>query len=699
MLGEVAELPHVAEVASPYDPGVTGQFSQDGLTAFAKVSTLTSQTPVEDLQAIVDTARAADGGPLQVELTGSPIGRLETPAGLGEVVGFAAAAVILYVAFGSVLATLLPLISAVVALGVGLSMTGALSHVIDVAEFGPSLAALIGLGVGVDYALFIVSRYRAELRAGANPQEAAVAATRISGRAIVFAGVIVCVCLLGLLALRISLLNGAAVACAMVVASTMATAVTLLPAMLGFFGMKVLGRKERAALAARAPEAGVPHPKVPDTPDTEVPDTEVPTPGRQSGLWWRWARWVEKHPLQLSAAAALLLITFSVPIFSMRLGTADQGNGPESNTSRRGYDLLAEGFGAGFNGPLTLAAEIGSPTDLDAFDSLVTGVRDTPGVASVTEPRMSPNGRAAVATVFPRSGPQDVETSELLERLRDDVIPAAAGSGSLVVHVGGVTAFYDDLGDLLAGKLPQFIGIVVGFAFLLLVVVFRSLLVPALASVMNLLAVAATFGVVVAIFQRGWLSGILGIEAGPIDPLPPVMMVAILFGLSMDYQVFLVSRMHEEWLARRDNRVAVTVGLAETGHVVTAAGAIMTLVFASFALQDDRAFQLFGLGLALAVVIDAFAVRTALVPALMHVFGHANWWLPHRLDRVIPRVSIEPAVAAPHVSATEHAGSVPAPTYTRRIRHLAAHRRRARGRHRRPGAATNIMILLKLGMK
>jgi RND superfamily putative drug exporter len=669
MLKKVAELPHVAGVTGPYDPDTVGQVSRDGLTAFARVSldAQMNEVPRADLEAIVDTARAADGGPLQVELTGQPLEVVERKsAGPAALASIAAAAVVLYVAFGSALAMALPLLSATAALGVALSLIGLVSHVMGITDLVTGLAALIGLGVGIDYALFIVSRHRAGLQAGRSPQDAAVAAIRTSGRTTMFAGVIVCTAMLGMLALRVSLLDGIAVSCALVVALTMAAALTLLPAILGFLGMKVLSRRERAALEAEraALEAG------------------VPVPGRPPDFWWRWAHRVEKHPLPLSVVAAALLLVVSIPFFSLRLGSADQGSGPESRTSKRGYDLLAEGFGPGFNGPLTLVAEIDSPADLATFGSVVAGVRATPGVISVTDPHVSPNGRAAVAVAFPGSGPQDVKTSQLLGRLRRDVIPAAAENGRLLVHVGGVTAFIDDLDEVLADKLPQFIGVIIGLAFLLLVVVFRSLLVPALASVMNLFAVAASFGLVVAVFQWGWLSDAVGVRKGPVESVLPVLMFAILFGLSMDYEVFLVSRMHEEWLARRDNRAAVTSGLARTGRVVTTAGAIMILVFASFTLSDARLTKIFGLGLALAIVIDAFVIRPVLVPALMHVFGRANWWLPSRLDRLIPRVSVEPAMAAGGVVITS--------AHTRRGRHRAAHptgMRVGTGAFFRPGRA------------
>ncbi len=623
MLDKVRGLPHVAEVTSPYGPGATGQFSGDGRTAFASVALdkLANEIPKGDIVALVDTARAADAGPLQVELSGNAISVAEQNLGnTSELVGIAAAAVILFIAFGSLLAMTLPLITAIVALGVGLSAIGLLSHAMNIAEFGPTLATLIGLGVGIDYALFIVNRYRTALRAGRSPQEAAVTAVNTSGRAVVFAGITVCIALLGMYALRVSFLYGVAVSSALVVALTMATAITLLPALFGFFGLRLLSRSERAKLAASGPEPEIP-----------------------SGFWWNWARRIDRRPALFAAVAAGLIVVIALPVFSLRLGASDQGNGSQDKTSRRGYDLLAQGFGAGFNGPFVLTAEIGSPADLNTFETVVDELRHTPGVESVSSPRESPNHRAAIVTLYPATGPQDAQTSKLLDRLRDEVIPAATKGGPLVVYVGGITAIFDDFSGVLASKIPLFIAVVVGLAFLLLVVVFRSLVIPLMASVMNLLAVAASFGILVAIFQWGWLSDIIGVQRGPVESFLPVMLFSILFGLSMDYEVFLVSRMHEEWLARRDNRIAVSLGQAETGRVITAAGAIMTLVFVSFVLGDERVIKMFGLGLALAVLIDAFVIRTVLVPALMHLCGTGNWWLPSWLDRVLPRVSVEPA--------------------------------------------------------
>ncbi|OHV37738.1 MULTISPECIES: MMPL family transporter [Pseudofrankia] len=622
MLASLAKLPHVASVTSPYDPKGASQLSADGRTAFA---TLTVDGQVTDLTAadikkIVDTARGADEGSLQVEATGNIVSVAEQPGqSYSELVGVVAAAIILFLAFGSLLAMTLPLITALVALGIASSIIPLLSHVSTFSEVSLTLTTLIGLGVGIDYALFIVNRHRIALRAGKSPEEAAINAVNTSGRAVLFAGVTVCIALLGMFALGVTFLYGVAIAAALGVAFTMATSVTLLPALLGFYGQKVLSRRERRRIAEHGPE-----------------------PERPSGFWWRWSKIVEAKPRRLAVLAAALIVVIAIPFFSLRLGSSDQGNGADTKTSKRGYDLLAEGFGPGFNGPFLIAARTGSEADKTTVARLVDTLADTPGVASVSEPQYSPTGSAATITLFPTTSPQAAETSKLLDRLRDDVVPKVVAGSDTQVYIGGSTATGDDFSTVLQSKLPLFIGIVVILAFLLLVAVFRSLLIPLTASVMNLFAVGAAFGVIVSIFQWGWFGSLIGISGGPVEAFIPVILFAVLFGLSMDYEVFLVSRMHEEWSARRDNRLAVSLGQAETGRVISAAGAIMTLVFASFVLGDERVLKLFGLGLAMAVLIDAFVIRTVLVPALMHIFGKANWWLPRALDRRLPHLSVEP---------------------------------------------------------
>ncbi|WP_282693168.1 MMPL family transporter [Streptomyces sp. CC208A] len=626
MLEKVAGLPGVAAVTSPYggDGGAArGQVSEDGRTAYATVTfrEQADDIPVAQAQALVDTAKAAETDGLQVELGGSAVALTEAPGGhIAEVVGVAVAAVVLLLAFGSLAASLLPIATALVSVGIAYSGIVLLGHLMTVADFAPMLGMLIGLGVGIDYALFIVTRHRKGLKRGLSVAEAAETAVATTGRAVVFAGATVCIALLGMLILRLSFLNGVAIAASLTVVLTVAASVTLLPALLSLIGMRALSRRERRALAEHGPQP------------------EVPT-----GLAARWSAFVERHPKLLGAVAAVVMTVLALPTLSLHLGTSDQGNNPATATTRQAYDLLAEGFGPGVNGPLTLVAGLDGADDRVALDRLPEELAATKGVASVSPVTYNGSGDTAVLTVVPDSSPQSKATSELVDRLRDDVIPTAEAGTSLEVHVGGITASYDDFAEIIVGKLPLFVGAVVALGCLLLLLAFRSIGIPLKAAAMNVAAVAAAFGIVVAIFQWGWGSELLGLgSAGPIEPFLPVIMVSVLFGLSMDYQVFLVSRMYEEWLETGDNRRAVRVGLAETSRVINSAAVIMISVFLAFVLSGDRVIAMFGIALAAAVALDAFVLRTLLVPALMHMLGGANWWLPRSLDRILPRISIEP---------------------------------------------------------
>ena len=635
MLDRVRRLPHVVSVDSPYSGGLAAArfVSRDGHIAFATVAFdgRAPELPKGAIQRVVDTARSADGPGLQVEMSGAAVGRVERSGGhSSEAIGLAAAAVILLVAFGSVLAMLTPIAAAVCALGAAIPAISLLSHLMPVAEFAPQLGALVGLGVGIDYALFIVSRHRRRLHAGSSVEDAVATAMDTSGRAVLFAGGTVCIAMLGMFVLRVRFLYGVAVAASLTVVCTMAAAVTLLPALLGFLGPRVLARRERRRLAA-----------------------EGPTVEEPSGAWLRWARWVDRRPAVFTALALAVMAAFMTPYFFMRLGSSDQGNEPTSHTSRRAYDLLAEGFGPGFNGPLLLAAGVSGSGDLQAFDALLGRVRATPGVAAVSPAVVAPSGDAVIAQVYPTSSPQSVETSRLLHRLRDRAIPAAARGTALQAHVGGITAVYDDFATVLAGKIPLFVGSVVALSIVLLVIAFRSLAVPVTGALMNLMSAAAGFGIMTAVFQFGWGASLFGVDrTGPIEPFLPVMLFAVLFGLSMDYQVFLVSRMHEEWTHTGDNQRAITYGQAETGRVITAAAFIMVAVFTAFIFGGERVIEEVGLGLASAIALDALVIRTVLVPAAMHLLGRWNWWLPRWLDRVVPHVSIDPpedALPAPVV--------------------------------------------------
>ncbi|MFD6997260.1 MMPL family transporter [Streptomyces mirabilis] len=624
-LDGIAALPGVASVVSPYEGQGTGRISGDGRTAYA---TVTFDDQADNLsrseaQAVVDAAKAAETDGLQVELGGSAIGLTESSGGhLAEVVGVAVAAVVLFLAFGSLAASLLPIATALVGVGTAYASIVLLGHAMTVADFAPMLGMLIGLGfgVGIDYALFIVTRHRRGLKRGLAVAEAARNAVATTGRAVVFAGATVCIALLGMLILRLSFLNGVAIAASLTVVLTVAASVTLLPALLSFIGPRALSRRERRRLYEHGPQP------------------ELPT-----GLAARWSVFVERHPKLLGAVAVVVMALLALPTLSLHLGTSDQGNNPRSATTRQAYDLLAKGFGPGVNGPLTLVTHVGGAEDRLALDSLDSTLRATAGVASVTPVTYDTGGDTACLTVVPDSAPQSQKTSDLVDRLRTEVLPRVEAGSGLDVRVGGVTASYDDFAAVIVGRLPLFVGVVIGLGCALLLLAFRSLGIPLKAAVMNIAAVAAAFGVVVAIFQRGWGSELLGLgRAGPIEPFLPVIMVSVLFGLSMDYQVFLVSRMYEEWLETGDNRRAVRVGLAETSRVINSAAVIMISVFLAFVLSGDRVIAMFGIALASAVALDAFVLRTLLVPALMHLLGGANWWLPRRLDRWLPRISVEP---------------------------------------------------------
>jgi RND superfamily putative drug exporter len=623
MLARVAALPDVAAVVSPYS--AANQISRDGHIAYATVGLdkQAANVSVAAVQKVVSVARSVSGGGLQVELGGQAIERANKPGVGGIGPGFLAALVVLLLAFGSLFAALTPIVVAGVSLGVGVSVIGLLSHAITTASFSSQLALLIGLGVGVDYALFIVTRYRQALQRGLTPEQAAIESLDTSGRAVLFAGMTVCIALLGMFALGVSFLYGVAIAASIVVAFTVLAALTLLPALLGFLGLRALSRRERRTLAAgrRA--------------------TSDESPG-----WRRWSGVLDRRPVLMAAAAAVLMLVIASPVLSLRLGASDQGNDPTSTTTRKAYDLLARGFGPGFNGPLQLVTVVQTPAQAAAVQRALAAVARDGDVARVTPPRTiraaAGSPPVVIANVIPSGSPQDKSTNDLLHRLRSTVLPAAeAGTGAHIL-VGGQTAIFDDFSHVLSRKLPLFIGVVVLLSFLLLMAVFRSLVIPAMASVMNLLSVGAAFGVVVQIFQRGWFDRLLGISrTGPIEAFLPVIVFAILFGLSMDYEVFLVSRIYEEWHKRGDNREAVVHGLAATGRTITAAATIMVVVFAAFVLGGDRVIKLFGVGLASAVLLDALVVRSVLVPALMLAVGPVNWALPRRLERRLPRLNVE----------------------------------------------------------
>jgi putative drug exporter of the RND superfamily len=644
MLGKVAAAPAVTSVISPYSARGAAQVSRDGQVAYATVvfDAQANSVPVSDVTRVVHLAEAARAPGLQVDLGGQAVENALRPSvGISAAVGVVAAAVVLFIAFGSLLAMLLPLAVAIAALISGLMTTGLLSHAVSIPSAGPTLGILIGLGVGIDYALFIVTRHRAGLKAGLSPRDAAAGALNTSGRAVLFAGTTVCIALLGMLVLRISYISGLGIAAAITVLFTVAAATTLLPALLGFLGPRVLSRRERRRLAAGEP-----------------------APGGTSGWWTRLAAFVQRHPAPLAAVAAAVMLTLAIPVLSLRLGSSDAANDPASTTTHQAYELLATGFGPGFNGPLQLVGTTGSPAATAAFARLAGTLKAEPGIAAVSAP--VPGHGASLISVIPATSPEAAATSHLISALRDTVIPAAEHGTALRVYVGGVTAINGDFATAIAPKLLLFIAVIIVLGFLLLMLAFRSLLIPAVAAVMNLLAAAASFGVLVAVFQYGWGLRLLNLgQPGPVESFLPVLMLAVLFGLSMDYEVFLVSRIREEWAATGDNHQAVRAGQATTGRVIIAAATIMILVFSAFILSGQQVIGEIGIGLAAAVLLDAFLLRTLLVPALMHLTGRANWWLPGWLDRALPRLSIEPATEPPAPPRPAPAREVTHPTTAR----------------------------------
>ena len=649
------------QVTSPYDN--PQQISKDGTIGYARLQV--TERPQEKFITLADDIKrlggklpttTPDGSTLRLEYGGSIFGRFTFPP--SEALGVVAAVVILVLAFGSIIAMGLPIGTALFGLGLGTSIVTLLSHIQEMPDFTAQMVAMIGLGVGIDYALFIVTRYREGLHAGLSVEEAVVESVDTSGRAVLFAGITVIISLLGLFIMGLSFVRGLATGAAVGVLLMMIASLTLLPALLAMTGDRI-DRTSRAALIAltaavagalaaiitknaAALGVGVLLAAIVLVAGIFVKSLRTPLPHRrqkprEEGLWYRWSRIVQHRPWPILGVAVVVLAALTIPLFSIRLGFADNGNVQEKQTARRAYDLLAKGFGPGSNGPLLVTIAGPAASDKATRDAFVQRLQATPGVvAAFTAPEpIKPD--LAVFTIIPSSAPQDEATSQLVTRLRDEVVPASG----LNARVGGFTAASRDFADYLGSRLPVLIGAVLVLSFLLLMAVFRSLLVPLKAVVMNLLSIGAAYGVIVAVFQWGWAKNVFGIEKGPIEAWVPMMLFAIVFGLSMDYEVFLLSRMKEEFDRTGDNASAVADGLAVTARVITAAALIMVCVFSAFVLGDNRQLKLFGLGLAAAVAIDATIVRMLLVPATMELLGARNWWLPKWMDRVLPQIDVE----------------------------------------------------------
>jgi putative drug exporter of the RND superfamily len=620
-LDQIARLGHVTGVASPFSSRGVRAISRDGQIAFATVNfdQRANVVPKPAIQRVISVADSARSPLLEVQLGGQAIEQAQRASlGTATAVGLVAAMVVLLVTFGSLLAMGLPILTALLGLGTALGLAGLASQVLGIPDFATQLAAMIGLGVGIDYALFIITRFRENYRGGAELQTAIADAMDTAGRAVLFAGITVIIALLGQFALGVSFLYGLAVTSSLAVLMTMLAALTVLPAVLSRFGERIgrPGRRARAADGKGAVEDG-------------------------RGFWVRWAGFIHRHPWPGAIAGLAIMLTLAAPTLALRLGNSDAGNNPPTDTTRQAYDLLAQGFGPGSNGPLQVVAALPHRNDSVALSGIAATLRGTADVASVSPPRLSPNGRTAVFNVSPRSAPQALETTNLVTDLRNTVLPPVARSTAATILVGGQQATTIDFTGVLSNKLPLFIGIVVALSALLLLVVFRSLVIPLQAALMNLLSIGASLGVAVAIFQWGWLGSFLSVKGGPIEAFIPVMLFSIVFGLSMDYEVFLVSRIHEEWRRRRDASHAVTRGLASTGRVITAAATIMICVFLSFAFGDQRVLKLFGLSLGTAVFLDAFVVRSLLLPAVLELLGRRTWDLPDWLERHLPHLEID----------------------------------------------------------
>src|SRR4051794_38787290 len=569
---------------------------------------------------LLDAATAHDGNGLEIKLGGDPIQRAESQSS-PEGLGFIGAAIVLLIAFGSLVAAGLPLAIALV--GLGISSAGLiplLANVIDVPDWTTAVSGLIGIGVGIDYSLLVLTRFRSAMRDGKDRHDAVVEAVTTAGRSVIIAGCTVVIAVLGLFLTGLSYMYGVALSASFAVLVVMLASITLLPALLSYLGPRV--DKWRIPFLGRT----------------------LRSEGGPDSLAARWSHTVQRHPWTAAIVATAVLLALAAPALGMRLAFRDAGNDPPSTMTRQAYDLNTEGFGPGTNGPIVIAAELppGSSQARDTIASFAQKLRGEPDVAFVVPPRINSAGDAALITVIPKSSPQDKATEDLVNHLRDDVVPQDLGATGITAKIGGVTAALEDQSEYMKGRLPLFIAAVVGLSFLLLLVAFHSPFISLKAGVMNLLSVSAAYGVMTLAAKGGGLSSLIGIDHEvPIAPFMPVMMFAILFGLSMDYEVFLVSRIREEYLKDGDTRRAVADGLAKTARVITAAAAIMVVVFLAFLAAQDVFLKLFGIGLASAIFLDATIVRMVLVPAVMQLLGKANWWIPSWLERVLPQLDVE----------------------------------------------------------
>jgi putative drug exporter of the RND superfamily len=626
----LGKIPNVTSITDPYGPVGSAFISKSGDIA---VVTVQFDTKAQELQKDVFTQIEAATAPatkagIDVQYGGAVVDYADQPpSGNADLIGLLAAVVILLFAFGSVVAMGLPILTALFGLGVGISLVHIISSFTEIGTVAPVLATMIGLGVGIDYSLFIVTRYRENLATGVDVETAVGRSVATAGAAVLFAGTTVVIAICGLLISGIPYVARLGYMAGLVVAVMMLAALTLLPAIIGAVGHGIdrwkvpsfIHHADRAVREGRDPE---------------------PPAGN---VWERWANLVARHAWPFAIGAVIILLLIAWPVLSMRLGETDDGNLPSSTTQRQAYDLVAEGFGPGTNGPLLVVVQLPSAGDDAVLTGISSAIEKTPGVKAVLPAQTSPNGAVAQIGVLPTTAPDSAQTADLVGTLRDSVLPAAIGTSGAQAYVGGVTAAFIDVGNRISSRLPYFIGAVVLLSFLLLMLVFHSILVPLTAAIMNLLSVAAAYGATVAVFQWGWAKGLVGLESTvPIVPFVPMMMFAVLFGLSMDYQVFLLTRVREEYDRTGDTRQGVVQGLARTARVITSAALIMIFVFGAFVLNPTPEVKMFGLGLAFAVLVDATVVRMLLVPSIMEILGDANWWFPKWLG-FLPRIDLEGA--------------------------------------------------------
>jgi RND superfamily putative drug exporter len=613
------KIPGVVSVGDPYT-GEGGAISKDGRIGFVDVQFDRPAAEIDEqyVNQLEDDVRGAVGATsLQVEFGGPVVNGVQPDSHTSELLGLAAAIIVLLLVLGSAVAMAIPITIALISVGMGLSMLTLAAALTDFNKVTPILAVMIGLGVGIDYALFIVTRFRQALASGETPTDAAVTAASTAGRAVVFAGLTVAISISGLAVVGIPFVTKLGLGAAMTVIGAVCTAVTLLPAIL-------------AKLGHRIDRGGVPFVRRQSSTDTKT------------GVFARWGRFVTSHPWAFVVATMTVLIAMAIPATQQRLGTADAGTNPADTTTRKAYDLLAEGFGPGFNGPLLVAVD--QEADPGAANRLAAAFQKTPGVAAVAEPLVNKAGDTAQIPVFLTTSPQSAETSAKLHELRDTVVPETLAGSDAEAYIGGTTASYEDIASKISDRMPLFLLYVVGIIFLILTMAFRSIVVATKAAATTMLSAFAAFGALTAVFEWGWLNGLVGLDVtGPTESFIPMIVLAILFGLSMDYEVFLVSRIREEYVRTGRAREAVRTGVGAIGKVIVAAGLIMGVVFWAFVLGDDRTIKAFGVGLGVAILVDALIVRMTLVPALMHLLGKRAWYMPRWLDRALPHITIEPS--------------------------------------------------------